>query len=42
MTMRALSFREQTKENAPDLVVYGCYAAATVWSLACAYFIFVQ
>ena len=40
--MRTLSFREQTKEDAHDLVVYGCYAAATVWSLACAYFIFGQ
>tara|TARA_R100001132_G_C3199957_1_gene47825 strand:- start:186 stop:398 length:213 start_codon:yes stop_codon:yes gene_type:complete len=42
IAMGATSFHEQTKEDAHDRVVYGCYAAATIWSLACAYFIFAQ
>ena len=39
--MRDRHFREQTKDDPHDLVVYGAYAAATVFAFACAYFIFV-
>lgn len=39
--MRVRSFREMKKDDAHDLVVYGCYAAAMAFAFACAYFIFV-
>lgn len=39
--MRVRPFRELKNDDAHDLVVYGCYAAATVFAFACTYFIFV-
>lgn len=39
--MRTQSIRDRKKENAHDLVVYGCYTAAAIWCVACSYLIFV-